>query len=98
MYQYPKQSLTINKVIYTKSLNMREMGVNSCDSWIDEDTPYILLSEEVEQEYYVSEYWTDELKKKYEVVETIREIDDLIKFEIFGIQYLPIRQTKPFLL
>ena len=34
---------------------------------------------EVEQEYYVSEYWTDELKKKYEVVETIREIDDLIK-------------------
>lgn len=30
---------------------------------IDEDTPYILLSEEVEQEYYVSEYWTDELKK-----------------------------------
>lgn len=24
MYQYPKQSLTINKVIYTKSLNMRE--------------------------------------------------------------------------
>ena len=55
------------------------MGVNSCDSWIDEDTPYILLSEEVEQEYYVSEYWTDELKKKYEVVETIREIDDLIK-------------------
>ena len=64
---------------YYEEYHKERMGVNSCDSWIDEDTPYILLSEEVEQEYYVSEYWTDELKKKYEVVETIREIDDLIK-------------------
>ncbi len=37
-----------------RSIIKERMGVNSCDSWIDEDTPYILLSEEVEQEYYVS--------------------------------------------
>lgn len=48
---------------YYEEYHKERMGVNSCDSWIDEDTPYILLSEEVEQEYYVSEYWTDELKK-----------------------------------
>ena len=53
---------------YYEEYHKERMGVNSCDSWIDEDTPYILLSEEVEQEYYVSEYWTDELKKKYEIL------------------------------
>lgn len=64
---------------YYEEYHKERMGVNSCDAWIDEETPYILLSEEVDQEHYVSEYWTDELKKKSEVVETIREIDDMIK-------------------
>ena len=73
---------------YYEEYHKERMGVNSCDSWIDDavlwyDLKYLFGEgeeaekpklhvnvdytvrefKEVEQEYYVSEYWTDELKK-----------------------------------
>lgn len=64
---------------YYEEHHMAKKGVYSTDSWIDEDTLYKLLSEEEEREYYISEYWTEELQNKSEIGELIKIIDDSIK-------------------
>ena len=64
---------------YYEDQHMEKKGVTSSDSWIDEDTPYTPLSEDAEQEDYISEYWADEMKSMSSVKETEELIRDTIK-------------------
>ena len=64
---------------YYENEHMDNKGVFSSDAWIDEETPYVMLSEETEQEYYISEYWTQEITEKSVVKETLDLLNAIVK-------------------
>lgn len=64
---------------YYEDEHMANKGVYSSDAWIDEETPYIMLCEEAEQEYFISEYWTQDLLNKPVVKETLDLLKNTIK-------------------
>lgn len=62
---------------YYEEEHMRRKGVTTSDAWLNEEMPYIKLCDEEEQEYLISQYWTEDLLGKSEVVETVKILDGI---------------------
>lgn len=62
---------------YYEEQHMKRKGVTTSDAWISEEMPYIKLCDEEEQDYFISQYWTENLLGKPEVVETMKILDGI---------------------